>query len=95
MGIALSDVLTHGEEQITAEVDGDVVMMSVEKGEYYGLDAIGSRIWALFEQPTSLNDAVDVLLGEFEVDRATCEQDVISFVEQLLDKGLLRRVDAA
>jgi len=30
---------------LTAEVDGEIVMMSIEQGRYFGLDDIGSDIW--------------------------------------------------
>ncbi len=31
------------------EIDGEVVMLSVENSEYYGMDKVGSRIWELLK----------------------------------------------
>ena len=87
--VALNEVLQQGKDQIATDVDGEVVMMSVQQGEYYGLDSVGSRIWELFEQPKTTEQVIDVLTAEYEVDRKTCEQDVIQFVDELMGKGLL------
>lgn len=54
-------------------------MMSIENGEYYGLDDIGSRIWEL----------IDTLLERFDVDRETCERDVLKFLNELDEDKIL------
>ena len=36
---------------LTAEVDGDVVMMRIEQRQYFGLDNISSDIWKRFDPP--------------------------------------------
>jgi hypothetical protein len=93
MSIEISSVVRQSEEQVAAEVDGEVVMMSIEQGNYYGIDEVGSRVWALIEQPTAVGAICDALEAEFDVERATCEADVLKFIEELAEQGLIR-VDA-
>jgi len=95
MMIDLTTIVTHSEEQVAAEIDGEIVMMSVAQGNYYGLDAVGSRIWELIRQPCSVTALCDALLTEFDVDRATCEQDVLTFLNQLAEEKLIRVIDEA
>ena len=90
MVIEKSSVIRQSEDQVAAEVDGEVVMMSVEKGNYYGLDEVGSRIWALIETPCTLDELCDALAAEFDVERATCERDVTRFLEEMAEQGLVR-----
>ena len=85
----MSSVVRQSEEQVSAEVDGEVVMMSVEQGNYYGLDEVGSRIWELVETPSTVTEVCDALVAEFDVDRATCEGDVIRFLQEMADQGLV------
>ena len=85
----MSSVVHQSEEQVSAEVDGEVVMMSVEQGNYYGLDEVGSRIWELVETPSTVTAVCDALVAEFDVDRATCEGDVIRFIQEMADQGLV------
>ena len=68
---------------------GQILMMSLDQGRYYALEAIAKRIWDLLEVPTALGEVVDRLLGEFEVDRARCEAEVLAFAKQLLDNRLI------
>lgn len=74
---------------VTSNIDGEVVMMSVENGEYYGLDEIGTRIWDLLENSLSVNELVDKLTEEFEVEKDDCTRDTLDFLNDLLARNLL------
>lgn len=50
---------------------------------------VAERIVELADGARTLNDIVDVLIEEFEVDRAVCERDVAAFVQALVDKKVL------
>ena len=83
-------VVVRDPDMIAAEMDGDLVMMSIERGEYFGVGGVGPRVWELLEAPHSVDDLCAVILREYEVDESTCRRDVLAFVEQLLDRGLLK-----
>jgi len=74
---------------VTTKMDGEIVMMSIDNGEYYGLDRVGSRIWEIIEKPVLVNALIDTLLDEFEVGREQCEMDTFEFLNQLFEKKLL------
>ena len=40
--------------QLAGEIDGQVVLLSIETGYYFHFNAVGSRIWSLIEIPTTL-----------------------------------------
>ncbi len=80
-------------EMLASEMDGEKVMMSIERGEYYGLDETGSRIWDLIENETQVGDIVVQLLEDFDVDRDECARDVLEFLEELKQKGLIMTSD--
>jgi hypothetical protein len=80
---------------VYSEMDGEIVMMSIENSEYYGLDPVASSIWKALAEPLTLGELVDRLLEEYEVDRNTCMADVEGFVQELLDKKVLLRADHA
>ena len=67
--IGRGTVVAQIEELVSSDLDGETVMMSIENGKYYGMDAIGSRVWALIKQPCSVSELCDILLTEFNVDR--------------------------
>ena len=83
-------VLARSDEVLEAEIDGEKVMMSIEKGEYYGLDATGSEIWQLFEQPRSVAEICDQMIARYDVEPEECERDVVAFLDDLVSDGTLR-----
>ena len=87
--ITTETVIKQIEEIVASDIDGETVMMSVENGKYYGLDDIGSRIWELIERPIRISDLIDRLLERFDVDRETCEKDVVKFLNELNDDRIV------
>lgn len=61
---------------LAAEVDGEIVMMSIEEGSYFGLDDIGSDIWRRIDPPCSFGELVDRLAGDYAAERETIAADV-------------------
>ena len=87
--ITTETVISQTEEIVDSNIDGETVMMSIENGKYYGLDDIGSRIWELIKKPVKVSDLIDTLLKRFDVDRKTCERDVLKFLNELNEDKIL------
>jgi len=90
--ISVDTVVTHGDEQVSCEIDGEIVLMSVENGEYHRIDEIGSRLWTHIEEPMSVDNLCERLLGEYEVEREDCQKDVFTFLDMLYNGNLIRLV---
>lgn len=86
-------IIKRNEKIITSRLDDEIIMMSAESGEYYGLDPVASRIWELLENETSLTGLTEKLTEEFQVPADECLNDVNSFIEKLISKGLAHIVD--
>jgi len=87
--IGVDTIITQAAGLVAADMDGEKVMLNIEKGKYYGIDSIGSRIWELLEVPHRVREVVDVLLKEYEVEEKTCQNDVLAFLSKLYDQGLV------
>jgi hypothetical protein len=78
---------------IWREVDGEVVLLNVATGQYFGLDAVGSQVWILLQsmgsQGANLETLCNLVKGEFEVDSATAEHDLTALLNDLLAQQLL------
>jgi len=72
------------------EVGGETVLLDLESEHYFGLDAVGTRIWALIGEGASAGGMVETLLQEYEVERATLEADVVELLSRLAEAGLIR-----
>lgn len=73
----------------TVELNGEVALMNPEKGYYYGLDPIGSRVWAIMDKQIAIKDIVGILVKEYEVSEEVCEDHVIALIEQLYEQELV------
>ncbi|MDR6878665.1 lasso peptide biosynthesis PqqD family chaperone [Bacillus sp. 3255] len=74
---------------IVSDMDGDKVMMNIHNGKYYNLGQIGGRIWELIAEPASAPEIVAVLMKEYDVEQAVCEEHVGAFLKHLMDEKLV------
>lgn len=87
--IALTTPVTRSDDLVFAGMGDETVLMSLEQGEYYGLDAIGTRIWALLDQPMTVADLCDRLVQLYAVELELCQQDTLDFVQELYDAKII------
>jgi hypothetical protein len=74
---------------LAAEINNELVLMSVEKGNYYGLDAIGADIWRRLETQVSVSDLCASMCREYDADASTIRRDVLALLERLAAEGLI------
>mgnify|MGYP005848528323 CR=1 FL=1 len=74
---------------LSSKLDNEYVMMSIENGEYYGLNTIASRIWDLLQQLTTAEKIIGILMNEFHVEEQQCRSDVMAFLRALQEKNLI------
>jgi hypothetical protein len=78
---------------IVSDMGGEKVMLSVDKGKYYNLGVIGGEIWGLLEKKISICQLVNTLISTYSVEKSECVKQVFSFLECLLDEGLIEITD--
>jgi hypothetical protein len=75
------------------EVDGEVVLLNVVTGQYFGLDAVGSQVWMLLQSAgpngANLPALCALVTAAFEVDTATAERDLTALISDLISQQLL------
>ncbi|MEH7255347.1 lasso peptide biosynthesis PqqD family chaperone [Neobacillus niacini] len=89
--ISLKDTVVQGEGNIVSDMGGEKVMLSVKNGKYYNLGDIGGEIWELIQSPTSITKLVNMLTASYEVEESECLQQVLSYLEHLLNEGLIEK----
>lgn len=95
--ISRETTLVRCEELITAPVENDLVMVDVERGNYYALDDIGTQVWKHLATPITVAKLCTLLLADFDVAPKQCEADVLAFLTELHQEGMIQIVstDAA
>ncbi len=82
-------------EQVSCDLGGETVILSLHDSNYYGLDSVGSFVWKLLQQRRLVQEVCSALLDAFEVTPERCEEDVLALLGNLADRGLIQVIDAA
>ncbi|MEM7058131.1 MAG: PqqD family protein [Pseudomonadota bacterium] len=78
-----SDAVTH------ADVENESILLHFERGEYFGLNAVGQTIWEALETPHSLDEVVSHVMNEYEADEAVIRADVTKLFDELCTNGII------
>jgi hypothetical protein len=87
--IGLTSIIKQANNLVSTELDGETALMSMATGHYYGLNFIGSRIWALIAQDRLVSELCALLVEEYEVEPAQCEHYVLNFLNDLARNKLV------
>jgi hypothetical protein len=86
---ALPATVRASKDVVWQEVEGQVVLLEMNAGRYYALDSVGSRMWEVLVEATSVAHARDRLLALFDVDAETLDHDLAELIGRLAGARLL------
>ena len=90
MAIEMSDIIARNEAILFTDLDDTVVMMDMDEGRYYELDAIAAEIWTLLETGRPVAELCDALVAGYDVEPEVCRRDVLAFLNETEDMGIVR-----
>ncbi|HEY9854073.1 MAG TPA: PqqD family protein [Leptolyngbyaceae cyanobacterium] len=70
-------------------IDGEVVLVNLEKGDYFSLVKAGADIWNGLTRGLSRGEVGLKIIQRYEGDRETIEKTVNDFIEQLQKEELI------
>ena len=76
-------------DQVSTTLSGETIILQMRDGTYYGLDAVGTRIWSLIKAPAPLADISATVEREYEVDGTRAMTDLVALVGELFERGLI------
>ena len=86
----LESTFVISESALFRDLDGEAVILDPEAGTYYGLNAVGTRIWQLVAQHGRLRPVYEQLCVEYEAAPDVLERDLLVLIRGLADAGLGR-----
>jgi len=76
-------------DQVSSDLGGETAILNFKAGKYYGLNAVGSCIWSLIQEPRTVEEIRDVLVSEYEVEPMRCERDLIALLQRMAEDGIV------
>lgn len=87
--INLNTTVVRSTDILASAVDNALVMMDVEGGHYFSLDPIGADLWERLAEPVRVADLCAQLGQTYDVTPDVCQDDVLSFLNELAAGRLL------
>ena len=82
-------IVVASNDQVSSDLAGETVLLSMKTAHYYGLADVGARIWSLVREPVSVAAICDTIASEYDVSADRCQADVVRFLQELAQHGLV------
>jgi hypothetical protein len=85
----LNQIIRVSPQVVSQELSGETVILDLDSECYFGLDAVGTRIWHLIREGADLRTIHDTLLDEYDVDPAQLHADLEALIADAQQRGLI------
>lgn len=88
--ITLAHHAEPNDDVLFQEVGGEAVLLNLGSESYFGLNEVGTRIWALISEDSLLQRTYDQLCDEYDADPAQLQLDLLTLVDEMAKAGLVQ-----
>ncbi|MDQ0346149.1 PqqD family protein [Ancylobacter vacuolatus] len=89
MPLSTSSEVVRRHHPLEAAIGDTQVLLDVEQGLYFGLNAVASSIWQRLERPIRVDDLCRSLKADYAGDEARIQAEVLAFLAQLETQNLI------
>ena len=75
---------------LSQTLGGEVMLLDLKSEQYFGLDAVGTRIWELIGELGDVDRVFAALVAEYDAEPEILAADLRSLLTRLVDAGLLQ-----
>ena len=79
-------------EVIQQEVEGEIIILNPENGEFFHLNGIATCIWPLLETAQTIDAVVSLVVEALNAPVEECTSDVICFFQTMTSRGLIQAI---
>lgn len=86
-----SSIVSRRSNAVARDVGAGVtVILDLDDGVYYRIDAVGAALWTLLEvRPLTIEELTRSIVAEHEVETEGCRRDVLAFIDEMATAGLV------
>jgi Coenzyme PQQ synthesis protein D (PqqD) len=78
-----TNIISRSDGWLTAWIGHELVMMNAESNSYLSLSGSGGRIWELLEEPRTVGQLCQSLVGEFDGAPERIYRELFAFLDKL------------
>jgi hypothetical protein len=100
VAVTLDSVCSPSDDVVARDIEGEIVIVPLVSGigdledELYTLNETGRAIWRRLDGSLTLGQVASLMSAEYSSDLALIEQDVVGFVEELVQRRMVSAHDA-
>jgi hypothetical protein len=87
--LVLHQIVARSPDTVSRIIGEEAVIILPELGELKVVNEVGARLWNLVDGQKTVADLVDIICEEYDVDHDRGKQDVLNFLQQMIDKRIL------
>lgn len=87
--LSIRSIVIAAPDQVSCPLGEESAILNVRNTVYYGLNPVGARVWNMLQQPKTVEELRDTLVGEYDVELENCERDLLDLLEKLRAEGLI------
>ena len=88
--ISFADRVSVSSNVLVRVLDQESVLLNLNTERYFGLDAVGTRMWHLVTSAPSVESAYAQLLDEFDVNPQILRSNLSDLLDHLNENGLIQ-----
>ncbi|WP_234567780.1 PqqD family protein [Rhodohalobacter sp. 614A] len=77
---------------LVSSIKDELVMFDVNAGQYYGLNNVATAVWNNLETEKTVDELCQSLTQEFDISLDECREEMLAFLPELEEKGLIEVV---
>jgi hypothetical protein len=77
---------------LEADLGDELMALDAEGGNCFGFNSVATDVWRQLASPKSFGEIHESLLAGYDVERDQCAADLRELLDDLVEKGLIRRV---
>lgn len=90
--ITMEKAFTVSDDAVESRLGDETVLLHLESGVYFGLDAVGTRVWELLREGASAVVICETLRQEYADAGESLEVDILGFLGELIDNKLIHEI---
>jgi coenzyme PQQ synthesis protein D (PqqD) len=82
-------VVVATRDEVSCKLGDEAAILGLKNSVYYGLNAVGARIWELLREPKSLEEVQTAIVEEYDVSAEQAQRDLRQFLRGMMAEGLI------
>lgn len=89
IAISSDTTISRTSNHVSTELDGEILLMDIENGKYFGLKGTALCIWSLIESPCTFGELCNRLQDQYRAPAGKIDVDAKNFIALLSEQKLL------